>query len=638
MEVECCSTGMCASIVCSAVCEDNCGPEVLLAPSIGKSGMLCAGFVRPPVDVYLQLRQPVDLKAVELKLRWQRQLVTGVVLWTSDQSLDTDQVNSSTSSPTIDLTSSPITAPTSPTSTASRVSSLRNRPNSYSCRGKPTSRCSTSRTPHISTGDISASSSSSYHWQSKSSTSSASTTEANTRCQLLRSRHWRKAGVFMYDSHQHGTANHHHHSQQQQQPTDLAQWHGSVRFSTPAFRCRWAGDNCDASMTNAPLYSGPATHNVRALRISLVRVLGASAVCLSGLSVRAMSRSASIGSSSSITTTSNTKQALDSSSSAGYYGSSSSSLLSSNESGVTPSDNGDRHASQQQRQYVTVDDRNATPLSLKPPEDLLDALTCELLEVPMLLPSGYLVDRSTVARCANLDASLGRTERDPFTGVPFTNTYRPVSAPVSLKSRLDHFLFELETAAAGRPGPVEGVFSRPGRTVGSVVVPLDQQRDSRSRCAVSSVVLDASVENYDHQVACLASGSSEHGPAESGVGLAKDQTSVRQHISTGMAASTSTLSSSSSPVPPSLNQCIRSTLAGLTSFRHDSCLSHARIDQCLCLPPDAIDNPHIPHPLYRLRHCGHVICRRCLGAGTRQCHVCGDRFTRQSVTRVHLVS
>ncbi len=50
------------------------------------------------------------------------------------------------------------------------------------------------------------------------------------------------------------------------------------------------------------------------------------------------------------------------------------------------------------------------------PEKFLDEITCELMVLPMLLPSGHYVDRSTLDRLGNMNATYGREDCDPFTG------------------------------------------------------------------------------------------------------------------------------------------------------------------------------------------------------------------------------
>jgi len=50
------------------------------------------------------------------------------------------------------------------------------------------------------------------------------------------------------------------------------------------------------------------------------------------------------------------------------------------------------------------------------PPQLLDEITFEVMEMPMVLPSGRCVDQSTLDKLAATDAACGRPPTDPFTG------------------------------------------------------------------------------------------------------------------------------------------------------------------------------------------------------------------------------
>lgn len=72
------------------------------------------------------------------------------------------------------------------------------------------------------------------------------------------------------------------------------------------------------------------------------------------------------------------------------------------------------------------------------PSDFLDSITHSIMLIPMTLPSGHNVDRSTVDKCQDMFATWGGKPRDPFTGKLFTPNYQPVfNAP--LKARIDRF-------------------------------------------------------------------------------------------------------------------------------------------------------------------------------------------------------
>ena len=81
-----------------------------------------------------------------------------------------------------------------------------------------------------------------------------------------------------------------------------------------------------------------------------------------------------------------------------------------------------------------------------PPEEFIDPITCEVMLLPMVLPSGHTVDQSTLERHERAEASWGRPPGDPFSGVPFGGSARPVP-DAALKARIDHFLFEHAGAA-----------------------------------------------------------------------------------------------------------------------------------------------------------------------------------------------
>lgn len=80
------------------------------------------------------------------------------------------------------------------------------------------------------------------------------------------------------------------------------------------------------------------------------------------------------------------------------------------------------------------------------PQEFLDSLTQELMVMPMILPSGMVVDNSTLDEYEKQEAAWGRMPNDPFTGVPFTKDSKPLPNPL-LKSRIDSLL--LQTGQTG---------------------------------------------------------------------------------------------------------------------------------------------------------------------------------------------
>lgn len=82
---------------------------------------------------------------------------------------------------------------------------------------------------------------------------------------------------------------------------------------------------------------------------------------------------------------------------------------------------------------------SATQDSLDIPEDFLDPLTCEVMSVPLLMPSGHSLDAHTLERFIANEAIWARPPSDPFTGVPFKQGQQP-TPNVPLKARIDRFL------------------------------------------------------------------------------------------------------------------------------------------------------------------------------------------------------
>ena len=79
--------------------------------------------------------------------------------------------------------------------------------------------------------------------------------------------------------------------------------------------------------------------------------------------------------------------------------------------------------------------------SIETPSEFLDSLTFNIMLIPMLLPSGHLIDRTTLEKCVEEDLRWCRLPRDPFTLEAFTEMTQPIVAQ-QLKVRIDRFLTE----------------------------------------------------------------------------------------------------------------------------------------------------------------------------------------------------
>jgi len=138
------------------------------------------------------------------------------------------------------------------------------------------------------------------------------------------------------------------------------------------------------------------------------------------------------------------------------------------------------------------------------PEEFLDSITQTLMLLPMALPSGHHVDRSTVDRCGQMFASWGGQPRDPFTGRLFSESHQPVFN-AALKARIDKFSLS---------APARGKEVMRGQTLGDAKMIqdfLEQNQDKRrfkrklnddngqtTECDLENCINDEVAENDDN--------------------------------------------------------------------------------------------------------------------------------------------
>lgn len=148
---------------------------------------------------------------------------------------------------------------------------------------------------------------------------------------------------------------------------------------------------------------------------------------------------------------------------------------SSNQADEANSSSDKATAMQHQQPQPKDDDNSRSSNNLNFPEEFLDAITCEPMQLPMVLPSGKFVDRSTLVKHENTIASWGRPASDPFTGLPFNAQRRPV-LHAALKAKIDQYMLQHQDSDEVRKIP---------RTVGTVTatgqVHSQQPKRKRSR-------------------------------------------------------------------------------------------------------------------------------------------------------------
>ncbi|XP_020805847.1 RING finger protein 37-like [Drosophila serrata] len=75
------------------------------------------------------------------------------------------------------------------------------------------------------------------------------------------------------------------------------------------------------------------------------------------------------------------------------------------------------------------------------PEEFLDSITWELMIQPTVLPSGKVVDQTTIDKHNAAEAKWGRQPSDPFTGLNYNNESKPI-VNLELKTRIEAFLLK----------------------------------------------------------------------------------------------------------------------------------------------------------------------------------------------------
>lgn len=107
---------------------------------------------------------------------------------------------------------------------------------------------------------------------------------------------------------------------------------------------------------------------------------------------------------------------------------------------VTREDNLESDIQRNDNQVINSDDNV--------PKEFVDPLTCEVMSLPVILPSGYTVDQRTLDRHVEMEVSWGRNPTDPYTGVVLTTSNQPIINH-KLKERIDRYAL-LNNISVGR--------------------------------------------------------------------------------------------------------------------------------------------------------------------------------------------
>ncbi|XP_013367720.1 PREDICTED: RING finger protein 37 isoform X2 [Chinchilla lanigera] len=227
------------------------------------------------------------------------------------------------------------------------------------------------------------------------------------------------------------------------------------------------------------------------------------------------------------------------------------------------------------------------------PEEFLDPITLEIMPCPMLLPSGKVIDQSTLEKCNRSEATWGRVPSDPFTGIAFTPHSQPLPHP-ALKARIDHFLLQHSVPGCHLLGRAQAASAV---TPSSIALPSRKRKPEQGDQAPDSGC-GANTSCFPTTNPLVSSTTSEHSGKK--------------------------MKATSEP-----------------SLTHMDCSA----GQPACAPgPECasckrVFSPYFKkEPMYHLP-CGHLLCRPCLAEMQRSlpmtCTACQHPFASQDVVRVH---
>lgn len=254
---------------------------------------------------------------------------------------------------------------------------------------------------------------------------------------------------------------------------------------------------------------------------------------------------------------------------------------------------------------------------LEIPVDFQDALTCELMTQPVLLPSGQVVDQSTLDKHVESELKWGRPACDPFTGVPLSGDSKPLCLP-ELKSRIDHFVVRNLDKLGNIP-----------RTIGTARLTVGEGPCVQKRLpSWSEGSIPNGMEKEKPRDESMRSTEYDRIPPLSVLG-----TSVKRKLHQSYDAALGTHLSTKVEHRSHEEQLALSLFSSLEEtlgkIRRSSGGASVPQENRLCFTCKKEDATHsIP--------CGHRLCRLCLSHSvTRGRCLCNEVFLSSQVTRVH---
>lgn len=233
---------------------------------------------------------------------------------------------------------------------------------------------------------------------------------------------------------------------------------------------------------------------------------------------------------------------------------------------------------------------NDDEIGQKVPEQFLDAITYEIMSLPMVLPSGKTIDNSTLVKHNAQEEKWGRPPTDPFTGLMLTDSRKAILNAL-LKSQIDKFLLE-----------------------------NDHMREIRNTARTVATAVGCSKRRRSEDLTGEYSGGTLRK-------LYRSETTTSEAV----VRPTPTPTTTATTTATSLDDAVRRALQSTTRFSSPTAAPKALEEKCcLCLAS------HVNSAtLYQIRLCSHLICRNCLVEKASSVCLCGTEFQNVDITKYY---
>ncbi|KAM8808110.1 RNF37 protein, partial [Eudromia elegans] len=275
------------------------------------------------------------------------------------------------------------------------------------------------------------------------------------------------------------------------------------------------------------------------------------------------------------------------------------------------------------------------------PEEFLDPITLEIMTFPMLLPSGKVIDQSTLEKCNRSEASWGRVPSDPFTGVAFSQHSQPLPHP-TLKARIDHFLLQHSIPGTNLVGRARAADTLAPSSL--TVSSLKRKMDSMDQSSVQPPYFSATnflvMATSENSAKKMKTDTDSHLiQMDCSTDLVSHEQRLSESLDTALTSALSSMPSFTARLmrgqqpAPGEGGCSSSWSAGSVAEQGRS----SQTPGCASCGK-AFSSYFKAEPVYQLP-CGHLLCRPCLAEKQKSlsilCGNCKRSVATHDVQRVH---